>query len=411
MTKKWHSQVGIVALTAAMLAGCPSSTDSTTSHGQSGSPATSTSTAAHGVEATIDTVPWSQVGPGWVLAMWSPLVSHMPGAQPAPGEPDVDPDKTNTTLYLVDPAGGRYRITTFPPPTGFGGPQLVDWSDDGTHALFSLDGKAGQPSTAISVDLHTGEQAKFPVVNGYVAGYASPDAKSVMLAQSANADWPAWLERVDLSGNRELTYPVGNDYTGGFLFTPDGSQIVLGSSKGLSLMGNDGAAGKALPVPGELTHCSPVRWWNATVVLARCAPERFSSASQLWRVPVDGGAPTSLTAVNSGQEDDPGFGGDIGDVTAYELPSGTFLESEGACGSIFLSRLTPDGHTTRVDVPGIADSVWLKGVTGDKLVLVGKVGCGGGTSLVTYDPATDTTDVLLGPPINGGGVSEARFYP
>jgi hypothetical protein len=55
--------------------------------------------------------------------------------------------------------------------------------------------------------------------------------------------------------------------------------------------------------------------------------------------------------------------------------------------------------------------VWLKGVTGDKLVLVGKVGCGGGTSLVTYDPAADKTGVLLGPSINGGGVSEARLYP
>jgi hypothetical protein len=29
MTKKWHSQVGIIALTAAMLAGCSSSTDAT----------------------------------------------------------------------------------------------------------------------------------------------------------------------------------------------------------------------------------------------------------------------------------------------------------------------------------------------------------------------------------------------
>jgi hypothetical protein len=85
---------------------------------------------------------------------------------------------------------------------------------------------------------------------------------------------------------------------------------VLGSSKGLSRMGNDGAAGKALPVPGGLTHCSPVRWWSQTVVLARCSPERFSTTSQLWRVRVDGGAPTSLTAANSGQEDDPGFGGE-----------------------------------------------------------------------------------------------------
>jgi len=30
---------------------------------------------------------------------------------------------------------------------------------------------------------------------------------------------------------------------------------------------------------------------------------------------------------------------------------------------------------------------------------------------VPYDPATNTTDVLLGPPINRGGVREGRLYP
>ena len=40
------------------------------------------------------------------------------------------------------------------------------------------------------------------------------------------------------------------------------------------------------------------------------------AGGQLWEVPLDGGAPTALTAVNSGQEDDPGFGGDIGDGVA-----------------------------------------------------------------------------------------------
>lgn len=233
-----------------------------------------------------------------------------------------------------------------------------------------------------------------------------------MLAGSGSGDWPAWLERVDPAGNQQLTYPVGQGYEGGFLPTPDGSQIVIGTSKGLALMGNDGSAGKALPVPGGLTHCSPVRWWTSTVVLARCAPERFSSTNQLWRVPVDGGIPTPLTAINSGQEDDPGFGADLGDGIAWELPSGTFLQSAGACGTIFLSRLTPDGHTTRVQVPGItSSSVRVSGVSGDKLVLLAQVGCGGTTSLLTYDPAANTTDILLGPPVNGGGVTEVVLYP
>jgi hypothetical protein len=153
-----------------------------------------------------------------------------------------------------------------------------------------------------------------------------------------------------------------------------------------------------------------VRWWTPAVILVHCSVEQ-SSAGQLWEVPLDGGAPTALTAVNSGQEDDPGFGGDLGDGVAWQLPSGTFLQSAGACGSMFLSRLTPDMHTTRVSVPGMSDSVVVAGVAVDKLVLLGKVGCGGTTSLVTYDPAANTSTVLLGPPVNGGAVTDALPYP
>src|SRR5882757_4627076 len=107
----------IAALAAVMVAGCSSSTDSTAVHGGSGSPASSTSTststtpAAHGVEAALETVPWTQVGPGWMLATWSPVSGGSPGEPPAPGEPSRD--TATTTLYLVDPAGGRYAITTF----------------------------------------------------------------------------------------------------------------------------------------------------------------------------------------------------------------------------------------------------------------------------------------------------------
>jgi TolB protein len=44
------------------------------------------------------------------------------------------------------------------------------------------------------------------------------------------------------------------------------------------------------------------------------------------------------------------------------------------------------------------------------LALLAQVGCGGSDSLLTYDPATNSSTVLLGPPVNGGGVTEALLY-
>jgi hypothetical protein len=57
------------------------------------------------------------------------------------------------------------------------------------------------------------------------------------------------------------------------------------------------------------------------------------------------------------------------------------------------------------------DSVFVIGKSRDKLVLMATMACGPGVSLLTYDPATNTSTVLLGPPVNGGGVQSARIYP
>src|SRR3954468_13376448 len=132
--KRSRIAAGLVTVAAVMLAGCSSSTGSTTVPGTSSSPATSPSTpaapatpaAAHGVEATKADVPWSKVGPGWMLAMWSPVTPRMPGVPPAPDELTVH--EPSTTLYLVDPQGNRYPITTFAPGAD---PQLIDWSGNG----------------------------------------------------------------------------------------------------------------------------------------------------------------------------------------------------------------------------------------------------------------------------------------
>jgi hypothetical protein len=376
-------------------------------------------------------VPWSQVGPGWTLAVWSPAVGTRPGDQPAPGQPTYQ--TSTTTLYLVDPAGGRYLITTFPPPGDKASPDLVDWSGDGGQALFYAG--YSTPPAVISVDLHTGAPTTFTAngsgpASGSSVRYTRPDGKAILLSTSFEGNTPGTLTRVDLAGHPQLSYPTAQlggagQFSGDYLESADGTQLVLGTANlgnqwvpttdnSLVVVRNDGTIGRTLPSPMPGAKCSPLRWWTTQVLLADCTTLK-TSANQLWEVPLDGGAPTALTAVNSGQEDDPAFGHDLGDTDAWQLPSGTFLQSEGACGTMFLSRLTADGHTTKVAVPGVDDnrSVLVIGVSGDnnRLVLRATMSCGPGMSLLTYDPGANTSTVLLGPPVNGGSVIQAQPYP
>ena len=414
-----------LALTVGM-AGCSASTHSS-ANSPTASPAAGPSTptsssapatpaAAHGTEGAIADVPWAKVGPGWTLAMWSPATPHRPGEEQAPGEPAAD--TASTTLFLVEPTGNRYAITTFAPGTNL---RLVDWSGDGSHALFS---SYAAPPTAISVDLHTGAQTTV-----HTAGeprYTRPNGTALLISTSFNGNEPGTLKRVDFQGNPQLTYPTAElggagQFSGQFAESPDGRQLVLATANlgnnlvprtdnSLVVLNNDGTVVRRLPTPAPGGICVPVKWWTAGSILAHCDAVA-SSANQLWEVPLDGGAPTPITALNSGQGDAPGFKGDLGDGDAWKLPSGTFLQSAGACGTAFLSRLTPDGHTTRVKVPGVSDDVFVAGATDDSLVLRGQVGCTGTTSLVRYDPAANTATVLLGPPINGGAVQQALLFP
>ena len=396
----WRSQVGVLTLAALMVAGC-SSTGSTAGHARPGSSSTTTvaQLAAHGVEAPIGAVPWSQVGPGWLLATWSPARGLRHGQKPAPGEPTHE--DSPTTLYLVDPVGGRYPITTFPPSPARG-LELVDWSGDGNRALFR------DAAGLVEVDLHSGKQTAFTVPgadSGFNlnAHYTRPDGKAVLVSKPIGS--PASLERIDVAGKHQLTYPVGPGFRGQYLSTPDGTRLVLGTPSGLALMGNDGTPGEALPVPGKGV-CSPVRWWDgaATTVLANCAGD---GRPQLWLVPIGGGTPTALTAAIVGTATE-----DLGDVDAWQLPAGTYVQSLGGCGFKYLSKLDAvGGPTTPVKVPGVQGSVFVIGANGGHLDLQAKAPCGGGQTLFDYDPVDNTTSVLLGPTVNGGGVIQARAYP
>lgn len=362
-------------------------------------PDNSPTTAAHGVEAPLGDVPWPQVGSGWMLAMWSPVPGLHPGELPPPGSPTWQ--TAATTLYLVDPAGGRYAITTFPPPGDGESPKLVDWSGDGTRALFSTEEKSQTVITEVA--LRSGTKTTF-TIDGTQANprYTRPDGKAVLLHTWKGSE-PGSLERVDLVGNHQLTYPVRQGFED-YLSTPDGTQLVLGSTSGLAVMSNDGVAGKAVPIAGQ-KDCRPVRWWDtgSRIALTRCGN---SAKSQLWLVPIDGGTPTALTAPNDGHD-----GPDYGDLNAWQLSAGTYLQAAGACGVVYLAKLNGDGTTSEVSVPDVkSGSVVVVGVNGGDLDLQARAGCGGGQSLIDYNPAAGTSTVLLGPPVNGGGVINAVPY-
>ncbi len=178
-----------VAATAVVVAGCSSATDTGT---QRSAPAVSPSTtqaapmAARNVEAPIQDIPWSQVGPGWMLAMWNAARPTNSGSEVPEGEPT--PNNAATTLYLVDPEGGRYAITTFAAP-GEGGqlPTLAEWSGDGNRALFY---RQGNDLTVTEVDLHSGEQTSFAVAGGYAVTprYTRPEGKAVLLLKSNDVE-------------------------------------------------------------------------------------------------------------------------------------------------------------------------------------------------------------------------------
>lgn len=409
-------RAAVVAATAAVVVGCSSLTEPAARPGEPAPSAPGTSTratphaatmAAYNEEAPIQDVPWSEVGPGWTLAMWNAATPTNAGDEFEPGDPT--PYNSETTLYLVNPEGGRYAITTFEAPGESGSlPTLVDWSGDGTRALFS---RTGDDLTVMEVDLRTGERTSFRVEDGFAVTprYSLPEGKAVLLLESRTTEGPASLTRVDLSGKQQLTYPVdklGSEFNESFLSTPDGTELVLGTDRGLTRMGNDGTPGIELPVP-DASYCLPMRWWEADVVLTRCNATEFSY-SRLWLVPLDGTAPTPLTAKNDGTQ-----GPDMADLNAWHLPEGTFVQAAGGCGFVYLAKLNADGTTTPVSVPDVDDnhSVLVLGVHDGNLQLQAALSCGSGETLVDYDPEAGTSTVLLGGDTNGGGVVDALTYP
>ena len=223
---------------------------------------------AGGVEAPASAVPWESVGPGWFVALWGPHAAVYPG-------PAIEKwEQQKTTLFLVDPRGGRYLIATLPAPSLY---QLYDWSGDGRRVLIGTP-TDGSPSEATGRgDRPRQREGPQPVhelqLQPYGEWYQFTRPMGLALLRSSQAaNGVISVTRLSLSGETQQVYPAAlpavASVNTALLPSLDGKELVVAAAHGLALFANNGTFLKDI---GPSTKaCSPDRWWDATDLVASC---------------------------------------------------------------------------------------------------------------------------------------------
>jgi hypothetical protein len=338
--------------------------------------ATAAPKAGSGQTGVRSAVPWSRVGPGWVLAeSWFGSTTR----------------KAPVRLWLVDPAGGRYLIRQWAATRNpFG---LIDWSGDKTRALLSLNGTG----RVEQVTLATGRVSRFSMPREVsILGYTRPDGLN-LLGIRGTSQSGAQLLRYSLTGQLQKTLATV-DGGANPLYSPSGQVIAVGTVRGMALVSNAGGIVRRLSFRGSGLGCTPARWWNSSTILASCLA-RGSSRSRLWLVPASGSRPTALTPVRGN------YSPDLGDLDAWRLPSGLYLESSGACSSFSIFRQAANGTIRRVNVPFPAGNDVILGSYRDQLLITAQGGCRAGSSLMWFNPASRHLHVLF----RSGLISEVPY--
>ncbi len=337
-------------------------------------------------------MPWSKVGPGWELAEYS--------AGRPPGEGGGAVKAYPVTLYLISPAGVRYPMHTWVADAAV--PYLIAWSGDKTRALLGLTGSKYEQLTLATGKLTAGQLPG----RAQPEGYTLPDGLNILGGtEGSTGTAPSTIARYSLAGQL-LKVLTGGVNEGTAVYAANGTVLAVSGSKGLELVSNVGGVIRSLPVPGTDSRvgCTPTRWWNSTTVLAECTASD-SNAPRLWLVPTSGKRPTALTPQRSGASPD------LGDIGAWQLASGTYLQALGACGTLQIFRQAANGSITPV-VPAHTAGQDNRIVTalGARLLIDAQTGCPGSESLLWYNPATKAEQWLLRTPADVAGVIGVLAY-
>jgi TolB protein len=329
-------------------------------------------------------VPWSKVGPGWTLVEYTngSMTKH-----------------AATMLYVVSPGGVRYLVHTWPKTAAFP-PNLISWSGDKTRLLFV----SGDPGRLEQLNLRTGKVSPL-TIQGSVQpiGYTRPQGLNILGGAGTGA--AVKLTRYDLNGKPLKVLATGGNFVVTAIYSADGTTLAVSFGKGMELVRNTGGVIRQLPVHGT-NQCSPVRWWDSKTILAVCSDNNPNDISRLWLVPASGAAPTALTPRRTGSSLD------NGDLDAWQLKSGLYLQSAVACSTVVINRQNANHTLTRINVPGTTNSNnRVLTANGQNLLVDALTECPGTSSLLWFNPGTRAEKWLFRTPAGALGVLAAiPFY-
>jgi hypothetical protein len=345
-----------------------------------GAASAQTQAGTHTLTQAQAQVPWAKVGPGWELVEYT---NGTPNKHAA------------TTLYLVSPSGTRYPLYTWRAAANFA-PGLIAWSGDKTRAL--LQGNAA--GEVEQLNLVSGKMSQIRLAGKASAiGYTRPNGLNILGVQT-NGGPMVTLARYSLTGARLKVLATGDNFAITGVYSDNGSTLAVPGTKGLRLVSNAGTVVRQLPVPGTNPNmgCWPVRWWSAGTVLAECFADPYDIA-RLWLVPASGAKPVALTPQRKPS------GHDYGDIDAWRLTSGLYLQSLGACGTLEFNKQAANGSITQVNVPGTLNTDnRLLTALGPRLLIDAHTSCEGGNSLLWFNPGTRAEQWLFKAPAKAFGV-------
>ena len=355
------------------------------------SPATVVAEMPRGEQGSWADIPWSKVGAGWILAEWTATT---------PGTPDTNQTTTPVDLFLVDPLVGRYLVTTLSSPTLL----LRAWSGDGHRALLYGNPNGTNGTMAVTeMNLEQGSSHQIALPTG-AGAFTQPHGTALLWFSGLLRASPPTIQRFNFRGGLQLTFSDRfsnlGAAVGSAVYAPNGVELAIGGQRGVAIVYNNGQVVKQVVIPGGI-NCSPVRWQHG-LILVSC--EMKSSLPRLWWVAANGSTVTALTA--------PPVSPDLGALNAWQVGPTTVVQNEGGCGNLYLSTLGPVGTTKPIVVPGVSarDSVVALGVDGNQLALHITQACGAGMAVAWFTPASNTTDIVLGPGLNGGNVLSAVLF-
>jgi hypothetical protein len=345
--------------------------------------ATAPAEVGPGPAAPRSAVPWRLVGPGWALALYN--------------DGTTNPLAPTSSLYLVDPRGGKYTLRFWPANGRYlaGLPlavwDLQWWSGDGDRALLTAYPPTRDPREKVyQLDLRTGRGSSLSLpVNATALGYTRPRGAGILVQTVSRTTYIIYPRHLDnLAGPRRIVQLSGGALAGG-VYSANGKLLAVPVVPGdLSLVRRSGKVVRTLPVP-DAENCEPVRWWTASTILASCNASA-NNDTRVWLVPASGAQPAALTPQR------PLSGPDQGDFNAWQLAGGMYLNAEGPnCMRQRIAKRLGHGGVKIIKVPGFPSAVIVAATATRLLVQLAAPCIGTGSSLAWFDPATRSLTTVL----------------